>query len=209
MKDLTLYTNPQSRGRVIRWMLEELEIPYETQIMEYGGSIKSPEYLAINPMGKVPAILHGDTVVTEVAAICAYLADRFPEPGLAPAPDSPERGTYYRWLFFAAGPLEMVINSRAYGWDIDDEKATGIGCGHCETAINTLEQAVKGASPYLCGDRFTAVDLLLSSYLGFFTMMKLLEPRPAFAEYVQRMEARPAAKRANEKDDALMQSATA
>lgn len=206
MQNLTLYTNPQSRGRIVRWMLEELEIPYETEVMEYG-SLKSPEYLAINPMGKVPAIRHGDTVVTEVAAICAYLADRFPERGLAPAPDSTERGTYYRWLFYAAGPLEMAITTKAFGWEIDDEKAVAAGCGLYQTAIDTLEQAVRNARPWLCGEQFTATDVVVASYLGFYTMMKMMEPRPVFEEYVKRAEARPAAVRANEKDDALVKLA--
>lgn len=205
MQDLTFYTNPQSRGRIVRWMLEELEIPYETEVMEIGGNIKSPEYLAINPMGKVPAIRHGETVVTEVAAICAYLADRFPDRGLAPAPDSDQRGSYYRWLFFAAGPLEMAITSRAFGWEIDDQKAMSASCGHYQTAIDTIEQAVSRGRPWLCGERFTAADLLVSSYLGFYMMMKMLDPSPAFEEYVKRAEARPAAKRANEKDDALQE----
>jgi glutathione S-transferase len=203
MQNLTLYTNPQSRGRIARWMLEELEIPYETEVMEYG-TFKSPEYLAINPMGKVPAIRHGDTVVTEVSAICAYLADRFPKRGLAPAPDSAERGTYYRWLFYAAGPLEMAITTKAFGWEIDEEKATSAGCGLYQTAIDTLEQAVSKARPWLCGEQFTAADVVVASNLGLYMMMKMMEPRPVFEEYVKRAEARPAAVRANEKDDALV-----
>ncbi len=206
MQNLTLYTNPQSRGRIARWMLEELEIPYETEVMEYG-SLKSPEYLAINPMGKVPAIRHGDMVVTEVAAVCAYLADRFPERGLAPAPDSAERGTYYRWLFYAAGPLEMAVTTKALGWEIDEEKATSAGCGLYQTAIDTLEQAVSKARPWLCGEQFTAADVVVASNLGFYMMLKMMEPRPVFEEYVKRAEARPAAVRANEKDDALVKMA--
>ena len=206
MQNLTLYTNPQSRGRIVRWMLEELEIPYETKVMDYG-TFKSPEYLAINPMGKVPALRHGDTVVTEVSAICAYLADRFPERGLAPMPDSSERGAYYRWLFYAAGPLEMAITTKAFGWEIDEKKAVAAGCGLYQTAIDTLEQAVSNARPWLCGEQFTAADLVVASYLGFYMMMKMLEPRPAFEEYVKRADARPAALRANEKDDALMEVA--
>lgn len=114
MKTLTLYTNPQSRGRIVRWILEEIGTPYELEVMEYGGSIKSPEYLAINPMGKVPAIKHGEQVVTEVAAICAYLADQFPDENLAPPQLDAQRGDYYRWLFFAAGPLEMALTARGF-----------------------------------------------------------------------------------------------
>src|SRR6266576_6243541 len=111
--ELTFYTHPMSRGRVVRWMLEEIGQPYCTELLEYGTTMKAPAYLAINPMGKVPAIRHGDTVVTEAAAICAYLADAFPEAELAPAAD--ERAPYYRWMFFAAGPLEMAVTNRALG----------------------------------------------------------------------------------------------
>jgi glutathione S-transferase len=113
MADLTLYTNPMSRGRIARWMVEEVGQPYDTVLLEYGGSMKGADYLAINPMGKVPAIRHGETIVTEGAAICAYLADAFPEAGLAPPPA--ERGAYYRWLFFGAGPLEQAVNAQALG----------------------------------------------------------------------------------------------
>ncbi len=102
---LVFYTHPMSRGRIVRWMLEEIGAPYETQVLDYGTTMKAPDYLAINPMGKVPAIMHGDSVVTECAAICAYLADAFPAAGLAPNVTSRDRGAYYRWLFFAAGPL--------------------------------------------------------------------------------------------------------
>ncbi|MEJ0058187.1 MAG: glutathione S-transferase N-terminal domain-containing protein [Terricaulis sp.] len=111
-KDLVFYTNPMSRGRITRWMLEEIGAPYRTEVLDYGTTMKAPEYLAVNPMGKVPAILHGDVIVTEGAAICAYLADAFPEAGLAPAVDDPLRGTYYRWLFFAAAAWKRPPASR-------------------------------------------------------------------------------------------------
>ena len=111
--ELVLYTNPMSRGRIARWMLEEVGQPYRAEILEYAGSMKAPDYLAINPMGKVPALRHGDTIVTEAAAICAYLADVFPEAGLAPPPGSRLRGPYYRWLFFAAGPIEAANTNKA------------------------------------------------------------------------------------------------
>ena len=102
--ELVLYTNPMSRGRVARWMLEEVGQPYKTEIVDYASTMKSPAYLAINPMGKVPALRHGDVVVTETPAICAYLADAFPQARLAPPPGHRLRAPYYRWLFFAAGP---------------------------------------------------------------------------------------------------------
>src|SRR5581483_9472493 len=111
--EIVFYTNPMSRGRVVRWMLEEVGEPYRTEVLEYGTTMKSADYLAINPMGKVPALRHGDTVVTEASAICAYLADAFPTAGLAPPPGSRLRGPYYRWLFFGAGPVEAAITNRA------------------------------------------------------------------------------------------------
>jgi glutathione S-transferase len=203
MTNLTLYTNPWSRGRIARWMLEELGVPYDVKVLEYGGSIKSPEYLAINPMGKVPAIKHGDVVVTEVAAICAYLADAFSEKNLAPAIGTSERGTYFRWMFFAAGPLEMATSAKAFGWKIDAENVQAVGCGYYNDTINTLEKALSNG-PYVCGEQFTATDVLLGSFLGWGIMQENIDPRPVFTEYVTRLEARAAAKRANELDDALV-----
>ncbi|GAB1262756.1 glutathione S-transferase family protein [Aurantivibrio plasticivorans] len=199
---ITLYTNPFSRGRIARWMLEELGVDYQEQIMEYGGSIKSPEYLNINPMGKVPALVHGDTVVTEVAAICAYLADQFPDKGLAPAVNSPERAAYYRWLFFVAGPLEMAMNAIVFDWEINQERAQSIGCGLVSDVFRTLEQLLAD-KPYVCGDSFTAADLLLSSMLGWHIAQKQIEPKPVFVEYVERAQSRPAAKRADQIDNEL------
>jgi glutathione S-transferase len=203
MSELTFYTHPYSRGRIARWMLEEVGVPYNVEVKEWT-AMKEPDYLAINPMGKVPTLKHGNAIVTEVAAICAYLADRFPEKGLAPAPNSLERGAYYRWLFFVAGPLEMATTAKAYAWRIDADNVAAVGCGYIADTINTLEGALKN-SPYLCGGSFTAADLLASSYLGWEMMQNNLEERPVFVEYVQRLEARPAARRANELDDALLE----
>ena len=107
--DLVFYTNPMSRGRIARWMLEETGQPYETVVLDYTTTLKAPAYLAVNPMGKVPALLHGDAVVTESAAICAYLADAFPQAGLAPPLTSKARAPYFRWLFFAGGSHQQTI----------------------------------------------------------------------------------------------------
>lgn len=203
MNTITLYTHPYSRGRVVRWMLEELGVPYDVQVLEFGGNMKAPEYLAINPMGKVPAIKHGDTVVTEVAAICAYLADQFPEKKLAPPSGSQLRGTYYRWMFFMAGPFEMATTSKAFDWDIDDKKALSIGCGHYQDTINALAGALEKA-PYICGDQFTAADVLVASYIGWEIMQKNVEPLPVFTAYVEKIENREAAKRAGKLDDAMI-----
>ena len=202
MSDLTFYTHPMSRGRVVRWMLEEVGISYSVEAMEFGQEMKTADYLAINPMGKVPAIKHGPTVVTEVAAICAYLADQFPDKKLSPPLQSPERGAYYRWLFFMAGPFEMATSAMTYDWKIDSNNAQAIGCGQVEDSINTLEKVLR-ENPYICGDQFTAADILVSSYLWWESMQKNIPSNEVFNHYIERMESRPAAKRANELDDEL------
>jgi glutathione S-transferase len=189
-------------------MLEEVGVPYTVETMQFGPEMKTPEYLAINPMGKVPAIKHGNTVVTEVAAICAYLADQFPEKNLAPPPHSMERGPYYRWLFFMAGPFEMATSALAYGWKIDSSNVQAVGCGRVEDSVNTLEK-VLGQSPYICGDHFTAADVLVSSYLWWETMQKNIPQNEVFQDYIKRTENRPAAQRANELDDALAEQMSA
>jgi glutathione S-transferase len=125
--ELIFYTNPQSRGRIVRWMLEEVGQPYRTELLNYGTTMKAPEYLTVNPMGKVPALRHGDTVVTETAAICAYLADAFPEAGLAPAPGDRLRGPYFRWLFFAAGPIEAAASNKALGFVVPEGRERMMG----------------------------------------------------------------------------------
>lgn len=202
MPELSFYTHPMSRGRVVRWMLEELAVPYQTEVMAFGPDMKTPEYLAINPMGKVPAIKHGDTVVTEVSAICTYLADQFPDKGMAPPVSSRERGPYYRWLFFMAGPFEMATTANAFDWRIDDSNVQAVGCGRLQDVIHSLEQALS-KGPYICGEQFTAADVLVSSYLWWEMMQKNLPPNEIFQDYADRMESRPAAKRANQLDDEL------
>ncbi len=199
--ELVFYTHPMSRGRIVRWMLEEIGAPYRTEVMDYATSLKSPEYLAINPMGKVPAIRHGSTVVTEAPAICAYLADAFPAAGLAPAMS--ERGAYYRWLFFGAGPLEAAVTNKALGVEIPPERRRMAGYGHLDDVLRTIEAAVS-TNTYLVGERFSAADLYLASGLGFGMMFGGIDRRPAFEAYVGHLAARPAAVRAREIDDALL-----
>ncbi|HVC61598.1 MAG TPA: glutathione S-transferase family protein [Acetobacteraceae bacterium] len=201
--ELVFYTNPASRGRTIRWMLEEVGQPYRTEVLDYAGTMKAPEYLAINPMGKVPALRHGDTVVTESPAICAYLADAFPAAGLAPPAGDPLRGPYYRWLFFAAGPLEAAWTNQALGFAVPPERERMVGYGSLAAVLHTLEGAV-AQGPYLAGDGFTAADVYVGSQLGFGLMFGMIEKRPAFVDYVARLTARPAAQRAKQIDDALM-----
>ncbi len=200
--ELTFYTNPKSRGRIVRWMLEETGAPYTTEILEYGTSMKAAPYLAINPMGKVPAIRHGDTVVTECAAICAYLADAFPQAGLAPPPHSAARGPYYRWLFFAAGPLEAAWTNRALGVAVPPERSVMVGYGSFEQVLDTLEAAI-GERTYLAGDRFSAADVYVGSQLGFGMQFGMIDKRPAFTRYWAGLEARPAKRRAEEIDGAM------
>jgi len=201
--ELTFYTHPMSRGRIVRWMLEEIGQPYCTELLDYGTTMKAPAYLAINPMGKVPAIRHGDTVVTEAAAICAYLADAFPEAHLAPPPGDRLRGPYYRWLFFVAGPLEAAWTNKAMGFVVPAERERMMGYGRFENVIDALEGAVS-RTDYVVGDSFTAADVYLGSNIGFGMQFGAIDKRPSFEQYWQRLSARPAAQRAVEIDDALM-----
>ena len=203
MTSLTFYTNPMSRGRIVRWMLEEVGHPYETVLLEYGGSMKGPDYLAINPMGKVPAIKHGGCVVTEAAAICAYLADAFPDAKLAPPHGDRMRGPYYRWMFFAAGPLESAVTGKALGLLAPKEKAMMAGYGTFDDVMNALEGAVANG-PYICGDRFTAADVYVGAQIGWGLQFGTIDKRPAFEDYFARLRERPAAVRANQLDDEAM-----
>ena len=198
---LEFYTNPMSRGQIVRWMLEEVGEPYETNILDYKSSMKGADYLAINPMGKVPALRHGGVVVTEVAAICAYLADAFPAAALAPPVG--QRGDYYRWLFFAAGPVEAAFSNKAAGFEVPVERQAMFGYGTFELTIDTLEKAVAGKQ-FVAGDRFSAADLYVASEIGFMLQFGLLEPRPVFSDYVARTTDRPAYVRAKKIDADLI-----
>ena len=202
MAELTFYTNPMSRGAIVRWMLEEVGAPYETVVLDYGTTMKEPEYLAINPMGKVPAIRHGDLVVTEGAAICTYLADAFPEAGLAPAPGSKERGPYYRWLFYGAGPVEAAIIDKALGVDVPDDKKMMVGYGSYDTVVDVLDQHFS-ANQWAAGNSFTAADIYLGSQIVWGTQFGTLPKRDSFDAYVGRLTSRPAALRAQEIDAKL------
>ncbi len=205
MSDLTFYMNPMSRARIIRWMLEEAGAKYETVVLDYGTSMKSADYLAINPMGKVPAIRHGDTVVTEGAAICAYLADAFPQAGLAPAVGSHERGSYYRWLFFGAGPVEHAVTNASFKWTAEGPEAMRrVGYGSLESVCDTLEALLADGRDYILGESFSAADVYLGSQIAWGRQFGTLPDRPSFAPYADRITSRPAAIRARELDDALM-----
>lgn len=201
--DLIFYTNPQSRGRIARWMLEEAGAEYRTEVIEYGTEMKSPPYIDINPMGKVPAISHRGHVVTETAAICAYLADAFPAAGLAPAPE--ERGAYYRWLFFAAGPLEAAVINTHLGFEVPAEREGMIGYGTYATVMDVLE-AELAKTDYAAGSRFTAADVYLGAHIGWGFQFGTIEKRPSLVEYFARLAGRPARQRAEELDNALLGS---
>lgn len=202
--ELIFYTNPMSRGRIVRWMLEEVGAPYRTEILEYGTTMKATDYLAINPLGKVPSIRHGDAVVTECAAICAYLADAFPDAGLAPPPA--QRAAYYRWLFLFSGPLEAVIINRALGFEVPSGKERMAGYGAFETMLDVVEQAVT-ASEYIAGDAFSAADVYCGSQVGWGLQFGTLEKRPAFEAYWARVSDREACRRAQALDNKLLPDA--
>jgi len=201
--ELVFYTNPMSRGRIVRWMLEEVGRPYRTELVPFGPAMKSPEYRAINPMGKVPAIRHREVVVTECAAVCAYLADAFPDSGLAPAPGAKERGPYYRWMFFAAGPLEAAVTNKSLAVEVPAERRGMVGYGSFSDVMDALEAAVS-ATDYVAGDRFTAADVYVGAHVGWGLEFGSIEKRPAFERYWKRIGTRPAALRAKGIDDALM-----
>jgi glutathione S-transferase len=199
--DLIFYTNPMSRGRIIRWMLEEVGAPYDTVVLDYASTMKQEPYLSINPMGKVPAIVHKGKAVTECSAICAYLADAFPGAALAPPTD--DRADYYRWLFFAAGPVEQGVTDKAMGFSPTEQQHRMAGYGSYDLMVDVLEKAV-AANPYITGERFTAADVYVGSQVAWGTQFGTLPKRDAFAAYVERLTGRDAYRRATEIDNALM-----
>ena len=200
MAELTFYTNPQSRGRIVRWMLEEIGQPYETEVIPYD-QIKSERYLAVNPMGKVPAIKHRDHVVTECAAICAYLADVFPQAGLAPRDE--EKADYYRWMFYAAGPAEAAVSNQAMGWVPTPERERMFGYGNFDKVVAVLDELFS-LRDFVCGDRFTAADVYVGSQIMFPLQFGMLPERDSFTRYRDRLQSREAYKRANEIDERVI-----
>ena len=208
MADLVFYTNPQSRGRIVRWMLEEVGQPYDTEIVSYD-RLKDERYLAVNPMGKVPAIKHRGQIVTECAAICAYLADVFPEAGLGPRDQ--EKADYYRWFFYAAGPIEQAFTNHAMSWEVPPDRERMFGYGNYERVVAVLDEMLS-LRDYVCGDRFTAADVYVGSQVMFPMQFGMLDKRDSFVRYAERLQQRDAYKRANEIDEeatAKMQAAPA
>jgi glutathione S-transferase len=198
MADITLYTNKMSRGRIVHWMLEELGEPYQVEWLDYGPNMKSGKYLAINPMGKVPALKHGDGIVTETAAILTYLADAFPEKGLIPAHGTAARAAFFRWMFFIAGPLEAATTNAFLQLETPELTPLGtyakgfLGYGSLDLTLNTLDNHLN-TNPYLCGQHFTAADIYLASHLAFgIGYTKAYSPRDTFKAYLERLNQRPA-----------------
>ena len=200
MDTLTLYTNPMSRGRIARWMLEELGQPYTAVILDYGTTMKAPDYLAINPMGKVPTLVHGDRVITEAAAICTYLAEAFPDAGLMPD----DHASFFRWMFFGAGPLEQAVVNTSFGWvpgTPQDEGRTGYG------GLNRVVETLTGhlsTHPFMVGNQFSAADVYVGSQIGWGLQFGTIPANDTLAAYWSRIKTRPALVRAAAIDDALL-----
>jgi glutathione S-transferase len=206
MAKLTLYHAAPSRSSIVRWMLEEVGEPYDVHLLSLSkDEQRAPEYLAVNPMGKVPALKHGDVVITEGAAICTYLADEFPRARLNVPIGDPRRGVYLKWLFFGPSCIEPAMADRAFPRAQEARRGV-LGYGDFDTLMSVLAKAVV-PGPYLMGEQFTAADVVIGSGLRFGMMFKMLPERPEFTSYVGRLAERPALKRATEKDQALAASA--
>jgi glutathione S-transferase len=202
MADLTLYHASPSRSSIVLWMLEEVGEPYDVKLLSLGqGDQQKPDYLAINPMGKVPALKHRDTVITESAAICTYLADEFPKAKLNVPVGTPRRGVYLKWLFFGPGCLEAAVMDRAAPRKEEPRRGM-LGYGDFDTAMNVVAKAVE-KGPWLMGEQFTAADVVIGAQIRFGTMFKMIPERPEFTAYAARIAERPAAKRAEAKDKEL------
>jgi glutathione S-transferase len=202
MADITLYTHPMSSGRIIRWLLEEIGVAYDVEVIDVAQDFRPPAFLAINPMGKVPVLRHGEAIVSETGAICAYLADAFPAADLAPPPQSSARGDYLRWLFFAAGPLDTATALQSMGFAPPPYGDNRAPWGSLDRVVETLDSTL-AARDYLAGDRFSAADVFLGSLLDWAVRFGTIEERPAFAAYLARINRRPAQLHATALDDAL------
>jgi glutathione S-transferase len=190
---LEFYTNPMSRGLIVHWMLEELGEPYETTWLAWGPTgHKSPEYLKINPMGKVPTVRHDEHIITEAAAICLYLADTFPKAKLKPGPEG--LADYYRWIVFCAGPVEQATTAKSMGWSVPAEAHSRVGFGSYDETVATLA-GMLDKREYVCGAQFTAADVYVGSTVGWGLQAKTLPPLPALQAYSARVVARPAYQR--------------
>ena len=202
MAKLTLYHASPSRSSIVRWMLEETGEPYDLHLLKLAeGEQMKPDYLAVNPMGKVPALRHGDAVITEAAAICTYLADEFPHARLNVPVGDPRRGVYLKWLFFGPACIEPAITDRAFP-RVEQPRRSTLGYGDFDTVMDVVAKGL-GEGPHLMGEQFTAADVVIGSTLRWGMMFNLLPKRPEFVDYVQRLEKRPALQRATALDQQL------
>tara|TARA_R110002126_G_scaffold50089_27_gene138277 strand:+ start:9447 stop:10061 length:615 start_codon:yes stop_codon:yes gene_type:complete len=198
---LKFYTNPMSRGQIARWALHEAGADYDQVLLEYDTTMKAEEYLKINPMGKVPAIDHDGKIVTEGAAICAYLAEAFPGAGLAPTAD--ERADYFRWLFFAAGPLEAAIANRSMGFEVAKDRERMAGYGNYDQVVDVLDAKFQ-TDAYVCGARFTMADVYVGAQVVWGTQFGTLPERQSLLDYGKRVTDRDGYRAAKAVDDALI-----
>ncbi len=191
MSELVLFTNSMSRGNTVDLLLKILAVPYKRIELAYGADMHTPEYLAINPMAKVPALVDGDVVVTETSAICMYLADKFIEKGFAPALNSHERGAYYRWFFFTAGPIESAFTIQDLGITLDEEQQKSSGFGSFERAFACLETGLANAKPFICGEKMTAVDVYIGAFVMFLVKYNIMEATPVMKTYINSLSSNP------------------
>jgi glutathione S-transferase len=202
VSQLTLFHASPSRSSIAMWMLEEIGQPYDVKVLSLAdGDNLKPDYLAINPMGKVPTIRHGDAVISEVAAICTYLADEFPDAKLNVPIGSSQRGVYLKWLFFGPSCVEAAMIDRAAPRK-DPPRRAMLGYGDFDTVMDVAAKAVS-QSPYIMGEQFTAADVVVGANIRWGMIFKLLPERKEFIDYAARLSARPAVKRAEEKDAKL------
>ncbi|EJD6375483.1 MULTISPECIES: glutathione S-transferase family protein [Providencia] len=192
MSELVLFTNSMSRGNTVDLLLKILDVPYKRIELGYGADMHTAEYLAINPMAKVPALVDGDAIVTETAAICLYLADKFIEKGLAPALNDPKRADYYRWFLFTAGPIESAFTINNLGIQLDEEQQKSSGFGSVERTMACLEIGLNNAKPFICGEQFTAVDVYVGAFVMFLVKYQIMEATPAMQKYLDSLTAIPA-----------------
>lgn len=192
MSELVLFTNSMSRGNTVDLLLKILDVPYKRIELGYGADMHTAEYLAINPMAKVPALVDGDAVVTETAAICLYLADKFIEKGLAPALNDPKRADYYRWFLFTAGPIESAFTINNLGIRLDEEQQKSSGFGSVERTMACLEIGLNNAKPFICGEQFTAVDVYVGAFVMFLVKYQIMETTPTMQKYLDSLAVIPA-----------------
>lgn len=199
---ITLLHHPHSRASATVWVLEEVGCEYELEYVDLRrGEQKESRVKSLNPMGKLPTLIDGDAVVSEAAAIAVYLADRYALGRLAPALDAPERGTYLRWAFYAPSVIEPGCMAHSSKWEY---RASAAGFGTYDEMLDTISAAI-GDGPWLLGDQFTMADVIFGGTVHYMTMFGMLEKRPEYLAYVERLSARPAAQRAQAINDRIVE----